>query len=122
MSALHLSLCALVGTPGRGGRTSLRRSPCLPLCYCLFHAFLWMKDFSKEFYSVLFAACSSTELLSVLHNALTEKEIFTFQSCLSLILYASHTAVIQPTPHNHCSGGVQFSFELLYEECLDSAD
>lgn len=56
-----------------------------PLLLSLSRIFMDEGFFKRVLFS---AACSRTELLSVLHNALKEKEIFTFQSCLSLTLYA----------------------------------
>lgn len=59
----HCIFHYVVGTPGREGRTSR-----LPPCNCLFHTFLWMKDFSKEFYSVLPAPASSCRPSCIMHS------------------------------------------------------
>lgn len=86
---------------GRGGRTSLRRSPCLPLCYCLFHAFLWMKDFSKEFYSVPPAPALSCCLSCIMHSKKKKSSPFSpvcpshcMPGFYSLFLYGSRRLTI----------------------------
>lgn len=113
MNARHLSLWVLVGTLCRKGRASRCRSPHLPLCNCLFHRFLWMKDFSKEFYSVLSASAPSRHLSCIMHAKKKKYSPFCHvgrSHCKPGFNSLSFLTVMQLMPHNHCAGGVRFSY------------